>query len=58
MKKLTEQQLNEISLGYNWTPEMSYEQFIILNPELSHEHSWDLYVKIDKRYCEKLNELL
>lgn len=58
MLKLTEKQLNEVALGYNWHQNMPYEEFIKLNPGLSHETGWDLYVKIDKRYCEKLNELL
>ena len=58
MKKLTEEQLNEAALGYNWHQNMSYEEFIQLNPELSNETGWDLYVQIDKRYCEKLGEIL
>ena len=53
---LTEKELNQIALGYNWMPDMSYEDFIRLNPELSYDKSYELFEDIDKRYIQYVYE--
>lgn len=54
---LTEQEITEISLGYNWNPNMDFEAFHKANNgTLSKEGAWDIFEKIDKRYCEYIYE--
>jgi len=54
--KLTEKQISEITYGYNWNPNITYEDFIKFNPHLSHERSWDLFNKIDENYILAVHE--
>lgn len=50
--KLTKQELSKISLGFNWNPDMSYEEFMSKNKRVSYESGWDLYDKINDRYIK------
>lgn len=55
---LTEKEISDIALGYNWNPDMSYETFVQQNPELSMKKGYDLYMIIEDRYLEKAVEFI
>ena len=44
-----------ISLGFEWNPEMTFEQFIELN-KVSDEMAWELYCKIESKYINQMYE--
>lgn len=49
-RKLTDQEITKLSLGYNWNQEMSYEDFIRSNKKLSREQAFEIYSMINDRY--------
>lgn len=53
MNELTEELLRKVSLGYNWFPDMSYDQFVKKNKfHVSLEKSWEIWNMIEKRYID------
>lgn len=53
---LTEQELNEITLGWNWSKEMSYEDFLKANPDVNAVESFDLFQRIELNYLTYIYE--
>lgn len=51
-KFLTEKDLKDISLGYNWDPEMGLERFIEMNPKLAKDQASEMFDLIEGRYIE------
>jgi hypothetical protein len=47
---LTKADLVKISLGYNWTVEMSYEDFVKANKNLDPRDSIEIWDTINQRY--------
>ena len=54
MAKLTEEELRKIALGYNWNPDISYEDFVKNNSHLTENTSYNIWNMIEKRYIEHL----
>ena len=48
--KLTYDEIHKISLGFNWMPDMSFDDFSLLNKKLSRSESYDIYESINERY--------
>jgi hypothetical protein len=38
-----------ISFGFQWNPEMTFEEFVKLN-NIQEESAWDIYCKIERKY--------
>jgi len=55
-KKLTKKQIQEISLGYVWSPNMSYGEFVKNNPRIHHKKRWSVYNMIEDRYIKEKHE--
>jgi hypothetical protein len=53
---LTEKELSDISLGYQWNKDMSYEDFLNVNRTVTREEGFELYELINERYIEKAYE--
>jgi len=53
MSNLTEKELSNISLGYQWDKDMSYEDFLNANRTVTREEGFELYELINERYIEK-----
>ena len=53
---LTEQELSEITLGWNWNRNMSYEDFLRENPEINSLESFDLFQRIELNYLTHIYE--
>lgn len=53
---LTQQELNEITLGWNWDKDMSYEDFMERNPEVDSIESFDLFQRIELNYLTYIYE--
>ena len=53
---LTEKEIKDIGLGYNWNPSMDYDAFAKANLDLSEDKSWEIYNIIDRRYCYYISE--
>lgn len=53
MSNLTEKELSDISLGYQWNKDMSYEDFLRDNRTVTREEGFELYELINERYIEK-----
>lgn len=51
-RQFTAHELLNIALGYIWNPDMSYEDFVVANENLSYQTSHDLYKIINQRYIE------
>lgn len=49
MSILTEEEIRKVSLGWNWNPDMSLEEFISKN-DLNYTEGIDIFNQIDKRY--------
>jgi len=49
---LTKKELQEVSMGYRWSPNMSYERFKECNQHLKDEDSYGIYNLIDDRYID------
>lgn len=53
---LTEKQLNEITLGWEWNEDMSYEEFLVKNPQVDSIESFDLFKRIELNYLTYIYE--
>lgn len=53
---LTEQELSEITLGWNWNKDMSYEDFLKANPDVAPIESFDLFQRIELNYLTYIYE--
>ena len=53
---LTIEELEEITLGYNWNRDMSFEAFLKENPEVDSIESFDLYQRIELNYLTYIYE--
>ena len=53
---LTEQELSEITLGWNWNKDMSYEDFLKKNPDVAPIESFDLFQRIELNYLTYIYE--
>ena len=49
-KTLTDKEIKDISLGFQWNPDMSYEQFVKENGNLSYNSGHEMYDLINERY--------
>jgi hypothetical protein len=56
MNDLTEKELSKISLGFNWTPNMSYEEFVEKNFRVNFTTEFEMYEKINERYIQYVYE--
>jgi len=56
MKELTEKELKTISLGYNWNRDMSYDDFVNSNKNITYQDGYEMYELIEKRYIEYVYE--
>lgn len=48
---MTQEQLNNISLGFDWNPDMDFDQFAKSNPRIKVEDRWKIYDEIELRYA-------
>ena len=53
---LTKEELNEITLGWNWGKDMSYEDFLKENPDVNTVESFDLFQRIKLNYFTYIYE--
>ena len=53
---LTKEELNEITLGWNWSKDMSYEDFLKENPDVNTVESFDLFQRIELNYLTYIYE--
>lgn len=53
---LTKEELNEITLGWNWSKDMSYEDFLKENPKVDSMESFDLFQRIELNYLTYIYE--
>jgi len=51
-KILTKKELRDISLGYNWNPNMSFEEFVSGNGNILSSDVQGMYNLIESRYIE------
>ena len=49
---LTKEQLSDISLGFNWHPDMDFEQFAKLNRRINYSERFTIFTEIEQRYIE------
>lgn len=49
---VTKQEFRNISLGYIWDKDMSYEEFFEVNRNVSFEDAYEMYELINERYIE------
>lgn len=49
---LTEKELKDISLGYRWNPNMSFDDFVKSNKNITYANGYSIYEMIEKRYIE------
>lgn len=56
-KFLTQNEINNIALGYRWNPSMSYEEFASTNSRrLPFSERYKMYQLIESRYIQKKYE--
>ena len=55
MSNLTQQEIEKLSLGYIWNPDMSQEEFTAQN-FLGDEEGVNLFTQIDQRYVQYVYE--
>jgi len=48
---ISKEKMNEITMGYNWNKDMSFEEFTLKNPEIDISKSYDVYNAIENNYC-------
>ena len=53
---LTKEELNEITFGWNWSKDMSYEDFLKANPDVDSMESFDLFQRIELNYLTYIYE--
>ena len=58
MAEITKEQFSKISLGYNWNPEMSFDEFCKANKKICRQDGFDIYEKINERYIHFKFEVL
>jgi len=49
---LTVEEISRISLGYNWTPDMSFDDFFNANTRLSRGESFEIFETLNMRYIQ------
>ena len=53
---LTKEELSEITLGWNWNKDMSYDEFLNANPDADSVESFDLFQRIELNYLTYVYE--
>lgn len=53
---LTKEELNKITLGWNWSKDMGYEDFLKENLEVDSMESFDLFQRIELNYLTYIYE--
>lgn len=47
---LTSREIEKISLGYTWSPEMSFDDFSTANSNVSRADAFEIFEMIEHRY--------
>ena len=45
--------MNKVTMGFEWEPDMSFKEFITRNKSCDYEKAYDIYKKIEGRYLQE-----
>jgi len=48
--------MNKITMGFIWNPDMSFKEFVESNKSCDYEKSYEIYKKIEERYLQEKYE--
>lgn len=51
-KQLTVIEISNIAMGYNWNPDMSYEEFVEKNNNIGPGNGQEIWDLIEERYID------
>lgn len=48
--------MNKITMGFIWSPDMSFKEFVDKNKSCDYEKAYDIFNKIEERYLQEKHE--